>query len=238
VTRVQRWRAATLTAPGSVLSFASAAAAWEIRPWEAGFEVVTRPGSGGPRRYGDLLLCRSGHIDQTELHGFPITTPERTVCDLWPRLDDRRARRKLVREALRLRRCTVPGLRRHLDAAPARRRPRALAHVLARYDRLALHRCRSDAEAFALELLDEARIAPPQVNVGVAGLEADLSWPGYRLIVEIDGERFHRDKAQDARKTAVWRVAGWRVRRVESDALFAGPDRFVAAVRGWLAARA
>src|ERR1043165_3151251 len=52
VTRLQRWWAATLTAPGSVLAFASAGAAHEMRPWEGGFEVVVRQGSGGRQRYG------------------------------------------------------------------------------------------------------------------------------------------------------------------------------------------
>src|SRR3954471_17780854 len=49
VTRLQRWWAATLTAPGSVLGLASAGAAYEMRPWDGGFEVIVREGSGGPR---------------------------------------------------------------------------------------------------------------------------------------------------------------------------------------------
>src|SRR3954452_4013585 len=48
VTRLQRWWAATLTAPGSVLAFASAGAAYEIRPWEGTFEVIVRPGVRRP----------------------------------------------------------------------------------------------------------------------------------------------------------------------------------------------
>src|SRR6266566_4370334 len=48
VARLQRWWAATLTAPGSVLSFASAGAAYEMRPWEGEFEVIVRQGCGGP----------------------------------------------------------------------------------------------------------------------------------------------------------------------------------------------
>src|SRR5215208_2381457 len=43
VTRLQRWWAATLTAPGSVLAFASAGAAHEMRPWEGAFEVIVIP---------------------------------------------------------------------------------------------------------------------------------------------------------------------------------------------------
>lgn len=234
VTRVQRWWAATVTAPGSVLSLASAGAAWEIRAWEGSFEVVTRPGSGGPKRHAGLLVCRSKAIEQTTLHGFAITTPERTVTDLWARLPGKRARRKLLREALRLRRCTPTTLRAHLDAAAARNRPASLRALVERYERLDLHRCRSDAEALALELIDGAGLPLPEVNAHVAGFEADLSWPGRGLVVELDGERFHRDKAHDGRRTQAWHAAGYRVRRVDTDRLFDAPARFVAGIRAWL----
>src|SRR3954468_13877908 len=83
VTRLQRWWAATLTAPGSVLGFASAGAAYEMRPWDGAFEIVVRKGSGGPRRQGALLVCRTTRLDATTLNGVPITTAERTLADLW-----------------------------------------------------------------------------------------------------------------------------------------------------------
>ena len=75
VTRLQRWWAATLTARGSVLAFASAGAAYEMRPWESTFEVIVRQGSGGPQRQQTLLVCRTKHLHQTTLNGLPITTP-------------------------------------------------------------------------------------------------------------------------------------------------------------------
>jgi hypothetical protein len=96
---------------------------------------------------------------------------------------------------------------------------------VSRYARLQLDRCRSDAEAFALEVLDEAGIDPPAVNAIVAGEEADLSWPG--LIIDIDGPGFHVLKDADARKTRTWTQAGNVVRRIGSDTLFATPDRLV-----------
>src|SRR3954469_9873431 len=49
-----RWMGATLTAPDSVLSRQSAVVAYgwaePLRP----YETVTRPGSGGPRRFGGV----------------------------------------------------------------------------------------------------------------------------------------------------------------------------------------
>jgi very-short-patch-repair endonuclease len=208
VTRLQRWWAATLTAPGSVLAFASAGAAYEMRPWEGAFEVIVREGEGGPRRYGDLLVCKTRTLHAMTLDGLPITTPERTLADLWPRLDQK-AQGHMLRNALRLKRLTIPSLAAHLDNVSARQRPQTLTNRLQRYQSLQLHRCRSDAEALAVVVLADAGIEPPDINVRIAGEEADLSWPANRLIVEIDGGSFHQDKLEDARKTRIWRAAGW-----------------------------
>src|SRR3954468_5871155 len=48
VRREQLWFAAVLSAPNSVLSYGSASACWVFHRFERGFEVVTRPGKGGP----------------------------------------------------------------------------------------------------------------------------------------------------------------------------------------------
>jgi very-short-patch-repair endonuclease len=230
VTRLQRWWAATLTAPGSVLAFASAGAAHEMRPWEGGFEVIVRKGSGGPQRQGTLLVCHTRNLHATTLDGLPITTPERTLADLWPRLDAK-GQAKTLRNALRLKRVTIPSLAAHLSIASARQRPRTLTNQLKRYEQLQLNRCRSDAEAAAVVTLADAAIPAPDINVRIAGEEADLSWPGKRLIVEIDGSSFHQDKLEDARKTRAWRGAGWHVERVPAAAVYDDPNRLIRAAR-------
>jgi very-short-patch-repair endonuclease len=230
IIRLQRWWAATLTAPGSVLAFASAGAAYEMRPWDGGFEVIVREGSGGPERQPRLLVCRTKHLQATTLNGLSITTPERTLADLWPRLDAKQ-QGHLLRNALRLKRLTIPSLTAHLDKASARHRPQSLTRQLTRYTDLKLHRCRSDAEAAALVVLADAGIDEPQINVRIAGEEADLSWPDRRWIVEIDGATNHQDKLEDARKTAAWRAAGWSVERIEADAVYDDPGRLIRAAR-------
>jgi very-short-patch-repair endonuclease len=65
--------------------------------------------------------------------------------------------------------------------------------------------------------------------VKVAGEEADLVWLDRRRIVEIDGPQFHQFRDEDARKEAKWRKAGFTVRRVPSDAVYAAPDLLIAA---------
>jgi len=54
---------------------------------------------------------------------------------------------------------------------------------LARRSSLPFHRCRSDAEAFGLVVLDEAGVPLPAVNRRIAGEEADFCWPDVRVIV-------------------------------------------------------
>jgi hypothetical protein len=54
---------------------------------------------------------------------------------------------------------------------------------------------------------------------------------GQRLIVEIDGGTYHQDKLEDARKTAVWRAAGWQVERVPAAAVYDNPERLIRAAR-------
>jgi very-short-patch-repair endonuclease len=230
VTRLQRWWAATLTAPGSILAFASAGAAYEMRPWEGTFEVIVRKGAGGPRRQGTLLVCHTRQLHATTLHGLPITTAERTLADLWPSLDARQ-QGHMLRNALRLKRLTIPSLADHLQGASARQRPQSLTNQLKRYRELRLHRCRSDAEALAVVTLADAKVRPPDINVRIAGEEADLSWPTSRLIIEIDGGSFHQDKLEDARKTAAWRAAGWHVDRLDAADVYDDPERLIRAAR-------
>lgn len=227
-----RWMAATLTAPGSVLSRTSAAHAWGLLGRGAEHETVTRPGSGGPRRHGSVLVFRSSTLegDCTHLRGIPITTVPRTLLDLAPRAGER-ALARAVRESVRLRLTTVDAIADRLGASPGRRGSRRLALVLARYSGLPIERARSGAEVLALELLREAGFELPRLNVRIAGEEADLSWRGARLIVEVDGGPFHLDAGQDGTKQATWEAAGWRVLRLPSDDVYEAPERLISLAR-------
>src|SRR2546423_4592579 len=148
VSRRQLWVAAVLTAPGTVLSHGSAGACFGFYRFERGYEVVTRPGQGGRRRHGGLLVYRSQVLDGdvTRHTGVPITTAARVLLDLAPGLNEKRMGRAF-REAIRLK-CTTA--RRVLEAVErhAGRSGISLLSALAiRYRTLPYHRTRSDAEA-------------------------------------------------------------------------------------------
>jgi very-short-patch-repair endonuclease len=224
LTRHQRWLAATLTSHGTFLSHASAGACYGFRRFDGSFEVVTRRGSGGPRKVGALLVCRS-----TTLAGYtttkdciPITTAERALADLAPHLDDK-ALRRAFREALRLEVTTASQISASLTSRETRRGTARLRSLATRYGHIPYRRTRSDAEALALEQVHDAGADPPLVNVRIAGEEADLVWPSRKLILEIDGPQFHRFPDEDARKEGRWREAGYRVRRIGSDAVYDDP---------------
>jgi Protein of unknown function (DUF559) len=224
-----RWMGATLTAPGSVLSRACAGAAWGFAVAPRQIVTITRQGSGGPRRLGGILEYRTSTLEGecAVLRGIPITSVPRTLLDLANDLSAR-ALARAVREAVRLELTTVPALADYLGPRRARRGARRLAAILARYSGLPLERARSGAEVRALELLRAAGHPLPRLNVRIAGEEADLSWTRHRLIIEIDGGPFHLDEGEDARKQACWESAGWMVRRIDADDVYAHPARLLA----------
>jgi hypothetical protein len=224
-----RWMAATLTAPDTFLSHYSAAAArgfWEL---PRHYETVTRPGSGGPRKHGAILVFRSSTLagDCEVFQGIPVTTVARTVLDLSARVSER-AIARAVRDTVRDKLTDVEELADAIGRHRGRRGSRRLATVLARYTGLPIRRARSGAEVRALEVLRSAGRPAPRLNVHIAGEEADLSWPRARMIVEIDGGPFHLDVGEDARKQARWEAAGWTVSRISSDDVYEHPERLLA----------
>jgi hypothetical protein len=223
-----RWMGVTLTAPDSFLSRLSAAAAYGMWSLSPVIETVTRPGNGGPRRLGGVLVHYSATLDGdgTSFRRIPITSPARTLLDLSAQVSDR-ALARAVREAVRLDRITLTELGDALGKYRGRRGSRRLAATVARYAGLPLERARSGAEIRALEILRAAGRPLPTLNVKIAGAEADLVWPRLRLIIEIDGGPFHLDAGEDARKEASWRAAGWDVRRLPADDVYERPHRLL-----------
>lgn len=192
LSRQGRWLAAVLTCgEGAVLSHRNAAALWGLLESVSGPVHVTVPGDGGRRRRAGITVHRSPALrvaDTTRRHGIPVTTPARTVADL---------RRELpaadVRKALR--KAEVLGLDvGHGDPDPTR----------------------SELEHLFLQLCRRNGVPRPEVNVRVDAFVVDFLWPERRVIVEVDGYRYHRgraafeaDRARDARLTEL----GFRVLR-------------------------
>ena len=224
LTREQLWIAATLTAPQSYLAHESAGACFGIRRFSAEYETVVRAGSGGPKRLGQVLIRRSKQLDgETTTYGrVPITAPARTLIDLAPR-EPRLGVGRMFRETLRLKLATAREVAATLARHRGRRGTRLLWELTDRYSSLPYSRCRSDAESRALEVLHDAGVEIPAVNVRVGGEEADLVWRRHRRIIEIDGPQYHQFSDEDSRKQGCWKKAGYEVKRLPSGLIYAEP---------------
>jgi hypothetical protein len=115
---------------------------------------------------------------------------------------------------------TAPAILAALSRHGPRRGTVALRLLATRYRGLPIARARSDAESLSLERLYLAGAPTPELNVRVAGHEADLVDHERRLILEIDGPQYHLFPDVDERKERAWRAAGYEVRRVSSDAVY------------------
>ncbi|CAN5896763.1 hypothetical protein BH23GEM9_BH23GEM9_34500 [soil metagenome] len=213
--------AAALLASGAtaVLSHGTAVVMWGMlappRPAAALVHVSIRDGNRAPGAGVRVHRVRRLEPDEiTTREGLPITSPARTLLDLAGYAVSRDLEQAVAyadREGL----VRVRDIERLLARYPRRAGTSRLRALVAGGNRPSL--TRSEAETCFLELIRKAQLARPAPNVPVRGYEVDFLWRAERLIVEIDGYKFHssstafeRDRRRDADLTA----AGFRVIRV------------------------
>jgi very-short-patch-repair endonuclease len=219
--------------PQAVLSHWTAARMVDLPvPGDVRSDVVhvSIPVSGGGRRRG-IRAYRTDALHAAEvqrLRDMPVTNTSRTLLDLAPLLGRRgqvRRLEQLVAVALERRLVTEAELRRVGRRHPSSRGAGLLALVLdvAAVPRLA----RSKAEEALLRLIREAELPLPRMNVMVAAREVDFFWEAERLVVEVDGWRWHssrnrfeNDRERDARIVA----AGCTVLRITARRIDRNPE--------------
>ncbi len=235
-----RWMAAVLAGgPGAALSHQDGAALHAFRR-DAGAKIhVTVPDRSGRRRPG-IVFHRPRTLPEDEVtvvDGIPVTTPERTLLDL-AEVVSRRQLERACDEAERLRAVdwsrAAELVERHPGKLGARRLRRVLlAHAIG--DR----RTRSELEERFLALCRRHGIPRPDVNTVVAGSEVDVAWRGARLVVEIDGDEWHRTavaRERDRRRDAALVADGWRVLRLGEGRLLTDGPRIAGELRSVLGA--
>jgi head-tail adaptor len=199
--------------PGAALSHASAAALWGIRPRGRGSIDVTVARRVKPRRGLRIHAVRALlPSDVTRHEGILVTTPARTLLDLAEVLPHR-ALARAVHEAEVQRLVDHGRLQAQAQETHGRRAATVLAALLA--DGPAP--TRSELEDRAIELFAHHGLAKPLTNVRVEGIEVDFLFADARLIVETDGDRYHRTafaRRNDADKQARLEAAGYRVIRL------------------------
>ena len=152
-------------------------------------------------------------------------------------------------EAIVRRLTSEAALRRLIGARPGRRGAAPLQRLLDRQAGPSL--TRSQAEERFLALVRQAGFPHPEVNVRLGGHLVDFLWRDERLVVEVDGYRFHssraafeRDRLRDAalEEAGLWVIrVTWRQLTEQPYALVARlaralrPDRSGEAARRWSA---
>jgi very-short-patch-repair endonuclease len=190
-----RWMAAVLACgPAAVLSHRAAVALHELRPTASGPIDVTVPGR---RRKGQSGIrvhnVRRLHADDRMIvDGIPVTSVHRSLLDYAEAV--RYQQLRLALEASD-RRDLLDGheLERLYERATGRRGLKPLRAAVAEL-RGPAPWTQSELERSFLALIREWGLPEPQANVLVEGYLVDFWWPEARLVVELDGYRFHKDR--------------------------------------------
>lgn len=204
---------------GAALGRRSGLGLWGLRePPEGPFQVCVA-GDGGIRQRDGFVIHRSAAFQVERCAGIPVMSPTRCLQDA--RLPRYAAYRALeAAEAARLA-VDLPALK-----GPVLQEVRA---VLA----LGNNPTRSDAEARVIFHCRDRGIEAPIVNHQLNGVEADFHWPRARLVLEVDGWEYHRERKhfeEDRRRNLVHRIAGWEVIRVSAWQVQRTPQDVCAAV--------
>lgn len=220
-----RWSAAVLAAGSdAVLSHRAATGLWQMRP------VIDRVDVTIPRRRrprAGIVFHRSTlpPDERTTVDDIAVTTVGRTLLDLASIADVH-----LVERAANEAEARGLGDRLPLSELLARheghRGIRTLRAALG-MGPLGLDMTESELEERFRALVTETGLPRPRHNVRIEGRRCDAVWAEARLIVEVDGRRWHGTSAafdRDRGRDRALAVAGWRVIRVTARHLRSEPE--------------
>lgn len=206
------------------------AGAFWLRLVDRAPRVIELRVDGRRRSRPGIRFHRSPGLLRVRFRGLWTTTPAGTLVDLGSRTSPRELRRAIA-TADRLGMLDLDSIRGEL------RRGRAGSAALRAA--LADHRPEfavtlSELEDRFLELLERVGLELPEVNARVDGMMVDALFRDARLVVELDGHRFHADPAaseEDRRRELRLRRLGFRVVRYTWRQVTQTPDEVVADLR-------
>ena len=209
--------AARAMGPTGAVSHLSALQLLELRPFEPGDIHVSHTAGGRAPREG-LTPHRRTRMETGTCHGIPVTSPAQSLkdADLQPH-----------------------ELYRALEEAEDRGYPTTFPlNAVFKLKQAVRGRTRSDAEARFLLLCHQNGIELPLVNHMLNGIETDFHWPRARMVLEVDGWEFHKERLQfeeDRRRGLVHSGAGWQVIRASARQVEHRPELVLAALQttGW-----
>jgi hypothetical protein len=235
------WMAGVLYAgDGSVLAGESAAQAWGMGRAKAGIEVVRSYGvqrsfRGLAPHHGSKFIFRRGSLEQDDFASkgpIPTMDPARVLIDLCGRVNDRHLRRYFI-EAGRNGLLTAPCLNRMARRSLRFKNRKRLAALIKNWDP-STGRIRSILEGEFKLVCAEGRLPPPFTNYRIGPYEVDAVWLEAKLVIELDGRKFHSDAealAADSEKTRYLRSLGFRVLRFTWNDVVERPEWVVNQIR-------
>lgn len=189
-TPLERAHAALLACgPHAALSHSSALYLWGFESrWQLPIHVTC----SDQRRRPTIVTHRVPGLTRADIryqHGIRVTSPARTFLDCAPDLPDKRLARMAAdaRRSGHLRHAQLLDVLARFPTHPGCRRMRTTLEGLG-------SPTRSEFEDAFIEVCTTFGLPTPLVNVRLAGLEVDAFFPAERLIVELDGWDFHRDR--------------------------------------------
>jgi very-short-patch-repair endonuclease len=211
-----RARAAVLAVGAhAAVSLDAAQALLVLGPEPAGPIHITVSGRQLAQRAG-IIIHRSTLVasEVRDIRGIPVTSPARMICDRAARLLTGDLEQLLI--DARVARCvTDQELTAVLDRAPGRAGTARVRALLA--DEAEEGYSRSQAERRLRRLVRESGLPPPVYNQACCGFKPDGRWERQRLIVEVDGRRYHGHATafeRDRRRDQILVAAGYRVIRI------------------------
>jgi very-short-patch-repair endonuclease len=99
---------------------------------------------------------------------------------------------------------------------------------------------RSQAERLLVKLLRDAGFTGWRTNYPIGGYKVDVTFPGAKVAIEVDGWAFHTDEEafqQDRKRQNIIALLGWQVLRFTWLDLAEYPDRVLAHIRSAISAR-
>ena len=206
------WMAAVLACgEGAVLSHRDAAMVWDLRETNRGAIDVTAPAARRRSRPRITVHGAALHAnDRAEVDGVPVTSVTRTLLDLAEVVDPTQLRRA-YEAAERHRILDIDALNELIGRSNGRRGLAALLALLD-YDPAPARDSKSDLESAFLDLVRQAGLRLPQLNVLVEGYLVDAYWPGAGLVVELQSHEHHAHRQafdRDYAKLGRLAIAGY-----------------------------
>lgn len=214
---------------GALLSGRAAGHLVGILKGRAPAPEVTAPTERRVKGVRTRRLRGLGPSDATTWRRIPVTSVAQTLVDLAASLSTAELARACHEAGVRHR--TTPA---QVDAVLARRPKSPGAAKLREILRGDVRVTLSKLEARFLAVLRDDGLVLPQTNRSAGGRRVDCYWPQERLVVELDGYRYHHSRhawEQDRRREREARARGEEFRRYTYGDVFEEPQLMLAELR-------